>query len=298
MADIQETPPHTAFEYVIESVELKKNGTQINLPLIPNCEQKIDDKKIRLFNSEITIEEFREIRYNHALENLGGKDSLVGKVYMYLYDKEPDIEEIDIFDFKELTDDWQSSMAMTIGSFTQPWNHYPRIQLAVDFNDPKKMTLFKEYRLDTFRGSALRLTDNKDADIFKHNPELLKLFVFLHELGHARDFMELREVYTNPEVIFKQLRDEELASLPLAKDPNEAREWRKKANAIEFYTNNQALFSEYKTQDISIDTILDKMDELVEKNNVEYRNLPTEKFADNFAVETMFELKKKGIISF
>lgn len=118
-------------------------------------------------------------------------------------------------------------------------------------------------------------------DTLKSNPELINIFIFFHEVGHAYDYIKnyVQEYGENAYKINRMNRKDEMTSLPIPRtNPAKALLLKKDGTLEQFFGNN---IQHFKEKGITTTA------ELLQKNEEAYRNLPSEVFADHFAANTI-----------
>lgn len=112
-------------------------------------------------------------------------------------------------------------------------------------------------------------------------PKLLSAFSFAHELGHADD-------YINNKDDWHKNRVDEMMSLPVpARAPGDLSLHLKLPTGFKEWLEEKSYWQEQG---------INTRKELVEYQELAYRNLPTEVAADNFAVRVLAKLRQRGTI--
>lgn len=131
-----------------------------------------------------------------------------------------------------------------------------------------------------------------DFEEIKRNPQILALFIFLHEIGHARDYIlnYLKGLRGNdeysPAKSWNENTEQEQGKLYIPNcNPAQARAMYESGELKVYFDQYRDYYQQHS---------INSPEELLEANERVYRNLPKEKYADQFAAD--FIKKHRDII--
>jgi hypothetical protein len=208
-------------------------------------------------------------------------------VYMQVLHDFPELEQIEIRagDRKKY-----KALEKTDGFFQEPENisSPPKVVMDMDKDDQKYQKLIQD------RKSSVEMCANmlgiSPEDIVK-NPRILKLFIFLHELGHGHDYLNqfqkkmLSDKSFDPVEKWNERSEKELRSLPVPTfDPPMVIKYQEDGKLEKYYQDNGEYY-----RSIGINS----PEELIIFQDKAYRNLPKENYADNFAKDFLLKYWEK-----
>lgn len=118
-------------------------------------------------------------------------------------------------------------------------------------------------------------------------PELLGTFIFLHEVGHSKDYTEnYLHASSDPASAWEKRRAAEMATLPLpGGDPAQMQLLRQSGELKQRLEANPGILEKFYS-----------IDELIAAHERAYRALPSEKYADEFAADILKRHMKDGFL--
>lgn len=146
--------------------------------------------------------------------------------------------------------------------------------------------------LKVSRSAAVEIMANKLGVAFENiDAKILNLLIFLHEVGHGKDYISNyrgNAAYSSREDADNEWHkhfEHQLKSLPVpGLDPTDLRLMLKELGGWQafkaHYTNLNSVFNKYNIQN---------EEDLLRVQEVEYRNLPHESYADDFASKVLKE---------
>lgn len=205
-------------------------------------------------------------------------DPLYKQLYIRCLHDYPELSKVEI---KGANSIQFPKLLHTNGFFTTPNSPSEPPRITIN-NQRKSAEMIRD--LEDHRIISLELLANDlglQIKTLKDNPEIITLFIFFHEVGHAEDYIKNymlpHGIRANEEK--KTARKTEKESLPIPGcDPAQALSLVKTGELDIFFKNNERYYSSR-----SIHT----MQELLDANERAYRKLPSEAYADNFAAKTI-----------
>ncbi|MFA6963903.1 MAG: hypothetical protein WC227_04335 [Patescibacteria group bacterium] len=124
-----------------------------------------------------------------------------------------------------------------------------------------------------------------DFEVMKEHPNILKLFIFLHEIGHVEDyitnFRKKSELDgSDPVQAKREKRNREMVTLPIpGVSPDLARRMYDSGELQTYYAKYQQNYQRIRG--------LMSVEELLDANEIAYHELPSERYADQRAGEIL-----------
>ena len=202
--------------------------------------------------------------------------------YLRVIEKYPELKEVLILQRPE----------GTIGAFTRSKfsknNQSGRHEIVLDLTPGSEDRYMEDFK---HRQESLRLIEKRlripEESI---NAKTFQLWILLHELGHALDY-----IHTNLLGDKKiKARGEEMRTLPIGMARiKDLRETEFKADLLKKYPNLFAELSEkYKIIITDFeDGIINSFDDVIRLQEREYKSLPSEVYADDFATSILLSTK-------
>ena len=202
--------------------------------------------------------------------------------YMKVIEKYPELKEVLILQRPEGT-----IGATTISKFSKN-NQSGRHEIVIDLTPGSEDRYVEDFK---YRQESLRLIEKRlripEESI---NAKTFQLWILLHELGHALDY-----IHTNLLGDKKiKARGEEMRTLPIGMARiKDLRKPEFKADLLKKYPNIFAELSEkYKIIITDFeDGIINSFDDVIRLQEREYKSLPSEVYADDFATSTLLSTK-------
>ena len=202
--------------------------------------------------------------------------------YMRVIEKYPELKEVLILQGPEGT-----VVATTRSKFSKN-NQSGRHEIVIDLTPGSEDRYMEDFK---HRQESLRLIEKRlripEESI---NAKLFQLWILLHELGHALDY-----IHTNLLGDKKiKARGEEMRTLPIGSvGIEDLRKPEFEAELLEKYPN---LFAELSEKYKSIitdfeDGNIDSYDDVIRLQEREYKSLPSEVYADDFATSILLSTK-------
>jgi hypothetical protein len=257
--------------------------------VLKRAENDADRKPfIRLINGEeISFYDWWLDKIKKNEETFREADPDYAELYMYVIDEYPEMRRLNVIsgDKKQ-----HPILEFTGGFFKRPTEEEPAPSIIVAMNDVSHYEkLMVERELSARRAADLI---GITFDVLKARPEILKYFIFLHEIGHAHEY--INDYFNNPEFGFDEKkavlanrlkRNEELNALPVSgENPVLVR---KKYYSGELASYYEARKNYYQNKGSN------SPEELMLKHEQAYRDLPTEKYADEFAAHFLRKMWDK-----
>ena len=202
--------------------------------------------------------------------------------YLRVIEKYPELKEVLILQRPE----------GTIGAFTRSKfsknNQTGRHEIVIDLTPGSEDRYVEDFK---HRQESLRLIEKRLRMLEKPiGAKTFQLWILLHELGHALDY-----IHTNLLGDKKiKARGEEMRTLPIGMARiKDLRETEFKADLLKKYPNLFAELSEkYKIIITDFeDGIINSFDDVIRLQEREYKSLPSEVYADDFATSILLSTK-------
>jgi hypothetical protein len=207
-------------------------------------------------------------------------------LYMDLLTEYPELEEIDVMIASAAE---KPVLGKTIGRFVLPDDHTPNP--TIQLNQSAHAAAME---MDTTTISEIAKRIGVEPEILQKNPEMLQTFIFLHELGHAYDFVKnylhnpmAADKNFNPTQAMMQQSKHEMATMLIpGLSPSQVLRLQEQGrfDLVEHYNKHKLFFWAKGIR---------SPEKLFEVMQVNYRNLPKEQFADNFAVQILHKQWQK-----
>jgi len=231
---------------------------------------------------EVSFETWRTLRTESLRAILEQADPDYAQAYMTMLRDHPEMAQLNVHAGSK---EQYPTLEFTGGFWKRPENKDENPSIVVEMSSEGH---YQQLMVDR-ETSARRAADMLGIDFeeLKQNPKLLKLFVFLHEVGHAQDYiMHYRNDPRNgtepdydPVSENQKKRDAEMASLPVpGANPVRVRKMLEEGTLGPYFQKYKA---HYETR--GIDTI----DQLVAAQEEAYRSLPSEHYPDMFAARVL-----------
>lgn len=240
-----------------------------------------DDRRpmVRLSDgSEVGFDQWRATRregVQAAIDRVGGDYAYM---YMEMLKDHPYLEQLDI---DTSTPDEHSVLRHTAGFWQRPTRDRPNPRIVVNA-EPGKTNF--ESLLETREISARRAAEliGIPFEELKQRPDLLGLFIFFHEVGHADDYVRnyhMRPGAQDPSGENQRVRKAEMDSLPVpSSNPVVVREMHESGELEGYYGKYR---QHYEALGIT------NAEDLMNKHEAAYHDLPTEVYADKFAAKVL-----------
>jgi hypothetical protein len=208
-------------------------------------------------------------------------------IYMQALHDFPELEQIEIRAGDRKKD---KVLEKTDGFFRKPEDisSSPVIVMDMEKDDQKYQQLIQD------RKTSVDLCANMlgiSAEDIVNNPRILKLFIFLHELGHGHDWINqfqkkmLSDKSFNAVEKWEERSDQELRNLPVPTfDLTMVIRYHEEGKLAGYYEENGVYY-----RNIGINSL----EELIIAQEKAYRNLPKESYADNFAKNLLLKYWEK-----
>lgn len=245
-----------------ESITFIKNGTTRN-PTI-----RLSD------GSEVGFEQWRATRragVQEAVDRVGGEYAFI---YMDLLQEHPYLEQLDI---DTATPEQYKVLKHTAGFWLRPeaGRSNPKIVVNAEPGKANYASLFETREVSARRAAELM---GVPYEYLKQRPDLLGLFIFFHEVGHADDYIRnyhMKPGSEDPSNENQRVRDVEMNSLPVpGSNPVRVREMHEQGELAAYYEKYKA---HYQTLGIA------SVEDLMQKHEAAYHDLPSEVYADRFS---------------
>ncbi|MCX6806135.1 MAG: hypothetical protein NTY56_01675 [Patescibacteria group bacterium] len=202
--------------------------------------------------------------------------------YLRVIEKYPELKEVLILQRPEGT-----IGATTISKFSKN-NQSGRHEIVIDLTPGSEDRYMEDFK---HRQESLRLIEKRLRMLEKPiGAKTFQLWILLHELGHALDY-----IHTNLLGDKKiKARGEEMRTLPIGMARiKDLREPEFEADLLKKYPNIFAELSEkYKIIITDFeDGIINSFDDLIRLQEREYKSLPSEVYADDFATSILLSTK-------
>jgi hypothetical protein len=230
----------------------------------------------------VSFEAWRNSRRENIRQVLEQSDPKYAELYMFLIEDYPELESLEI---TSGTKEQFPVLEYTGGFWKRPsdLNTNPSIVVALGTGSNHSQSLFQDREF-----SARRAAKDLEVDysLLQQNPELLGLFIFLHEIGHAHEY--INEYANNPEFLDKgidpskeneNVREKEMMSLPVPNaNPVRVKQMYTRGELTQYFD----LYRQYY-----LEKGISSAEELVTAQERSYKDLPTEKYADQFAAQVL-----------
>lgn len=204
-------------------------------------------------------------------------DLLYAKLYQHVLTDNPELDQLGI---EIATKEQYPKLEYTGGFWRRPDLNNPNSRIVIEASGTKHYESLLQEREISARAAAEMLGIN--FSILQQHPDILAMFVFVHELGHAKDF--IINYLNNPNVVNAVAANRgkkitEMNSLPVpGKSPVEIK---KMANSGELEKYYMKYLFHYREKGVF------SSEELLKIQEESYRNLPSESYADRFATQTL-----------
>ncbi|MCX6766687.1 MAG: hypothetical protein NT170_02815 [Candidatus Moranbacteria bacterium] len=248
-----------------ESLSLDREGAK----RVPYIKMVSGDK--------VSFDTWRKARVEKFQSLLEKVDPDYRAVYIQVLQDFPELDQIEIKAGDRKKD---KTLEKTDGYFKEPADLQSSAQVVMDMekDDEKYQKLIQD------RKSSVEMCANmlgiSPEDII-NNPRILKLFIFLHELGHGHEYINyfqkkmLADKNFDPIAQWNERSNKELMILPVPGcTPPRVLEMH---NAGELRGYYQKYNEHYRSVGIN------SPEELIVAQDIAYRKLPKENYADNFA---------------
>lgn len=224
------------------------------------------------------------ITVENKVENLDPELKKIWKEVLAVY---PNLSRVEI-----IVPDADTSLAYTGGEFLHPDNDNPDPAIVIL---PADGSLYE--RLKETRPLAIKIqADLLGRKVEELTGEDIKKFIFLHEVGHAYDFITNFE--SDPQIgkedavhTWNMLRTDQMDSLPVSGlDPNDLKMAIGEIKELVDFINMRPEV-EFRLKELGIESIND----LLVAQELGYRNLPKESFADQFAARFLKSISSDTI---
>ncbi|MFA9288739.1 MAG: fructose-bisphosphatase class III [Weeksellaceae bacterium] len=200
--------------------------------------------------------------------------------YALMYDKlMQDYPEMQSLYIALGTPQQYSNLEYTAGIWLRPTAANPTSGILLHQTDQRALAekLIRERRQSVLQSVELI---NMAGPSIERNPELLTTFIALHEFGHAHYFLNKYKNSSDPLAAYQLDRQREMDTLPVkGLVPPTVKKMLAEGTLQQYYDTHKERLS----RDFYIDTI----DELVQQQERIYRNLPSEKYPNEFAAAFM-----------
>lgn len=200
-----------------------------------------------------------------------------GELYMHVLTDFPELEQLEV---KTGTKEQYPVLTYTGGFWERPKAAGASGAIVVEMTSGEKH--YEQLLIDrelSARDAATLL--DVDFSVLQQHPQILGMFIMLHEIGHAHDYLVNYQSSANtvigndPIHTNEEQRIKEMASLPVpAANPVRVREMWNKGELSTYYNTYQEY---YKQQGIY------SAADLLKKQEDAYRKLSSESYADKFA---------------
>lgn len=227
--------------------------------------------------SQVTFSAWEIVRQDNIREIFESIDPQYAKLYQYLLADHPELDQLGI---EIATREQYPVLDYTGGFFRHPDATNPNPRIFVEASGTKHYEHLLIERELSARLAAEMI--GIDFSVLQQHPQILSMFIFLHEIGHGDDY--IKNYLNNPSVVDaiakkNEIRGAEMLSLPMrGRGPSYAKKMVEKGELDEFYQKYRLYY-----EDMGI--LSSEM--LLIENERAYRNLPSESYADNFAAETL-----------
>lgn len=208
-------------------------------------------------------------------------------VYIQVLQDFPELEQIEIIAGNREKDE---TLEKTDGYFKKPADLQSSAQVIMDMekNDEKYQELIRS-RKSSVETNAKMLGISPEDIV--NNPRILKLFIFLHELGHAHEYINqfqkkmMTDKSFNPITQWDERSEKELMTLPV---PGSTPPF-----ILEMQKNNELPGYYEKYREYYQNLGINSPEELIIAQDKAYRKLSRENYADNFARDFLLKYWEK-----
>lgn len=259
------TPDHQYFPFIDnEELVFVREGTS-RKPFI-----RLKD------GSQVTFNAWRKVRLEGFKETFEKIHPRFITLYTHLLDEYPELEQLGV---KVGSPDADSEIARTPGQFRLPDNEHPNPYVVLHENAADAMRDVPDV---TLREIAKRV--GVDVETLYRDPRIFETFTFVHEVGHARQY--IREYLSNrtlsdPAHTYMEKRDTEVRTMLIpGMSPSKLAKYEKDGSLSisKIYEENKLY---YLAKGIS------SPEDLFDAVQVQYRQLPSERYADDFAASVL-----------
>lgn len=237
---------------------------------------------IRLENGDqVTFSAWQKTRYEQNAQSFERVRPEYADLYMNLLSQYPALEQLDVV---ISTPNERPDVGTSIGSLIVP-----------EGNEQLPFVYINEDENETLDALDDKVALNELADVMgisidtlRANPRILHVFVLLHEIGHGYDFVanylnspSMSSEGYNPMVAMNENAKKELMTL-LVPGLSPSRVWKMWEQGS---LNLTKYYEEYR--DYYLSKGLHSAQELFDQIQRDYRKLPKEKFADDFALDAI-----------
>lgn len=231
---------------------------------------------------DVSFQAWKTLRTEQNRKIFEEADPDYSRAYLQVLNEYPELEVLNV---KAGTQEQYPMLQYTGGFWQRPTESDPSPSIVVKMGGEQHYDRLMVDRETSARQAAemLGITFEK----LKASPNILKLFIFLHEIGHAQDYItnyfndpksESDPEY-NPAAENRAQRDREMATLPIPNtNPVQARQYLDRGILGPHFERNKTYFEK-----LDISTVED----LLTTHEKAYRELPSERYADTFAANVL-----------
>jgi hypothetical protein len=227
--------------------------------------------------NQLKSSETEMVRQEKIRKIIEAADFRYAKLFQYLFTDHP---ELNILDIEIATKEQYPVLEYTGGFWRRPDINNPNPRVFIEVSGTKHYEHLLKDRELSARAAAEMI--GIDFSVIQQHPEVLSMFIFLHEVGHADDY--IKNYLNNPNiddpvVVNLETKKNEVNSLPIpGVSSADAKKLENSGKLAEYYQKFR-LFYEAKG--------IFSPEELLKINEIAYRKLPSESYADNFAAQTL-----------
>jgi|GEM_PF-2490110 len=228
---------------------------------------------------QISFESWRLSRRQELAEVLENVDEDYQAAYLAALEDFPHLDQMQV---ESATSQQYPELKYTGGFWRKPQSDADAPKIVVNMEQNRHYEQLLIDRELSARKSAEVI--GIDFEVMKKHPNILKLFIFLHEIGHVEDYItnfrkKSESDGSDPVQAKREKRKQEMATLPIpGVDPVYARQMYDSGELQTSYAIHQKYF-----QSIGLWSVEDALD----ANEIAYHELPSERYADQQAGEIL-----------
>jgi len=228
---------------------------------------------------EISFESWRLSRRQELAEVLENVDEDYQAAYLAALEDFPHLDQMQI---EAATSQQYPALKYTGGFWRKPQSGADAPKIVVNMEQNRHYEQLLIDREISARKSAEVI--GLDFEVMKEHPNILKLFIFLHEIGHVEDYItnfrkKSESDGSDPVQARLEKRNQEMATLPIpGASPPFARQMYDSGELQTYYAKYQQHYRRIG---------LWSVDDLLDANETAYHELPTERYADQRAGEIL-----------
>lgn len=226
---------------------------------------------------EVSFNAWKSSKKSEMSAVLGKADRDYSSAYLCAVDDFPHLDQMQV---ESSTAEDYPVLEYTGGFYVRPKDSAEPPKIIVNMEKGQHYQKLLVERETSARKSAEKI--GIDFETMKQNPDILKLFIFLHEIGHAEDYIvNYLKSGRNEDPVEANLaqRKKEIGTLPIPGiNPVQAKQMYDRQELQQYFLKYQQYYSGLG---------ISSPEELLKAHEVAYHELPSESYADDFAANVL-----------